>query len=94
MNKIAKVDDLGTLLAQIADLTVKAEGIKEELREAATAPGGENVFEGDLFKATVVAQDRKTVDYKTMLKALGVSEDTIKKYTSTTAIFAVKTTAR
>jgi hypothetical protein len=91
---VAKVDDLGILLAQIADLTAKADGIKEELRDAATAPGADNVFEGDLFKATVVAQDRKTVDYKAMLKALGVSEDTIKKYTSVTAVFAVKTTAR
>jgi hypothetical protein len=88
------VDVLGALLAQIADLTAEADKIKDGLKDAATLPGGSKVFEGAMFRATVVESDRKTVDYKKMLKDLGVSADTVAKYTSTTAVFAVKTTSR
>ena len=88
------VDQLGMLLAQIADLTAQADSIKDELKDSATAPGGSKVFEGNLFKATVVEANRSTVDYKALLSDLGVSADVVAKYTKTTAVFAVKTTAR
>ena len=91
---MTKVDVLGALLAQIADLTVDAEKIKKELRETATAPGGENQFDGELFRATVVSSDRKQVNYGKMIKDLKIGDDVVAKYTSTIAIFAVKTTAR
>lgn len=88
------VDVLGALLAQIADLTAEADKIKDGIKDAATLPGGAKVYEGAMFRATVVESDRKTVDYKKMLKDLGVSADTVAKYTSTTAVFSVKTTSR
>ena len=88
------VDQLGMLLAQIADLTAQADSIKDELKDSATAPGGSKVFEGNLFKATVVEANRSTVDYKALLSDLGVSADVVAKYTKTTAVFSVKTTAR
>lgn len=89
-----KVDTLGAVLAQIAELTKIADGIKDELKDAATMPDGDKVAEGALFKAIVISADRKTVDYKKMLADLGVDADTIAKYTSTTAVFSVKVTSK
>lgn len=88
------IDRLGTLLAQIADLSAQADLIKDNLKDAATAPGGSKVFEGNLYKATVVEANRSTVDYKALLADLGVSADVVAKYTKTAAVFSVKTTAR
>lgn len=48
MTNLKMIDDLGLLLAQIADLTRKADAIKDALREA--GPGS---YEGTLFRATV-----------------------------------------
>lgn len=91
---LTQIDELGALLATIAELTAKADAIKDDLKDAATAPGGSKVFEGNLFKATVVESNRSTVDYKTLLADLGVSADVVAKYTKTAAVFSVKTTSR
>ena len=88
------IDRLGTLLAQISDLTTQADLIKDSLKDMATAPNGSKVFEGNLFKATVVEANRSTVDYKSLLSDLGISSDVVAKYTKTTAVFSVKTTSR
>ena len=88
------VDELGMLQAQIADLTAKADAIKNAMKDIATSPNGDKVFEGHVFKATVVESNRATVNYKKLLADLGVNEETIAKYTSTSAIFAVKVTSR
>jgi len=89
-----KVDTLGALLAQIAELSKMADSIKDELKDQATLPDGNKVAEGAMFKATVISADRKTVDYKKMLADLGVDADTIARYTSTTAVFSVKVTSK
>jgi hypothetical protein len=95
MNQImTEVDVLGSVLAQIADLTKQADKIKDQFKDLATLPEGAKVFEGVLFKSTVIEADRKTVDYKKMMADLGVSDDTIAQYTSVTAVFSVKTTSR
>ena len=88
------IDRLGTLLAQISDLTAQADLIKDNLKDMATVPNGSKVFEGNLFKATVVEANRSTVDYKSLLSDLGISSDVVAKYTKTSAVFSVKTTAR
>ena len=93
-NVMTQVDFLGATLAQIAQLTKQADTIKDALKDQATAPGGEKVFEGAMFKATVISSDVKLVDYKKMLADLGVSAETIEKYTTTNARFSVKTTSR
>jgi len=93
-NDLNTIDTLGALLAQIADLTKQAETIKDELKDSATAPNGSKVFEGDMFKATVIESNRATVNYKKLLADLGVTEDTVAKYTSTSAVFSVKVTSR
>ena len=93
-NDLNTVDTLGALLAQIADLTKQADSIKNELKDSATAPNGSKVFEGDMFKATVIEANRATVNYKKLLADLGVTEDTVAQYTSTSAVFSVKVTSR
>jgi len=90
---LTQVDKLGMLLAQIAELTAKAEEIKDELKDAATA-GGAKVVEGNLFKATVVETNRKTTDWKKIAKVYNIPEDVIIANTSITAVFSVKTTSR
>ena len=88
------IDRLGLLLAEIDRLTKEADSIKDDLKDAATAPGGSKEFVGNLFKATVIEADRKTVDYKKLLADLGVAQEVVAKYTKTAAVFSVKTTAR
>jgi hypothetical protein len=93
-NDLNNIDTLGTLLAQIADLEKQASAIKDDLKDSATAPGGSKVFEGDLFKATVVESNRSTIDWKKLSTDLGIDAETLAKYTKTAAVFAVKVTSR
>lgn len=88
------IDRLGILLAEIDRLTEEADSIKDDLKDAATLPGGSKEFVGNLFRALVVESDRKTVDYKKLLADLGVAQEVVAKYTKTSAVFSVKTTAR
>jgi len=86
-------DTLGTLLAQIADLTKQADMIKDSFKDQATISDNK-VFEGALFKSTVIESNRNVVDYKALLAELNVSPDVIAKHTKITAVFAVKTTSK
>ena len=88
------VDTLGGLLAQIADLTKQADMIKDSLKDQATAPNGSKVFEGALFKSTVIESNRAVVDYKALLASLNVEANVIAQFTKTTAVFSVKTTSK
>ena len=88
-----QVDELGMLLAQIKDLTTKADGIKDGIKDSASL-GGAKVVEGAIFKATYIESNRSVVDYKKMLKDLGISAEKVAEYTSTTAVFSVKVTSR
>jgi ABC-type transporter Mla subunit MlaD len=89
----ATADQLGTLLAQIATLTKQADAIKDALKDAASN-GGPTVFEGALFKATYVESNRSVVDWKAVAKDRGLDESYLAQFTSTTAVFSIKTTAR
>lgn len=93
-NTLNSVDTLGTLLAQIADLTKQADLIKDGLKDSATAPNGSNVFEGDVFKATVIESNRSTIDWKALSKDLGITDEQLAAYTKTAAVFSVKVTSR
>ena len=93
-NDLNTIDTLGALLAQIADLEKQANTIKDDLKDSATAPGGSKVFEGDLFKATVVESNRSTIDWKQLSADLGITADVLAKYTKTAAVFSVKVTSR
>ena len=91
---LLEVDQLGLLLAQIAELTKKADKIKDDIKEVATLLNGDKVIAGNLFKATVVESNRNTVDYKALCAALGVTSEQLAKYTKTAAVYAVKVTSR
>jgi hypothetical protein len=88
----ASADELGTLLAQIATLT-KADALKDAMKDVASN-GGATVFEGALFKCSYVEANRSVTDWKKLAADLGISADKIAEYTSTTAVFSIKTTAR
>ena len=93
-NDLNTIDTLGSILAQIAELEARANEIKDQLRDAATQPNGANVFEGSLFKATVFAQDRATVNYKKLLVELGATDEQVARHTSRSISFAVRVTSR
>jgi len=88
------IDRLGLLLAEIDRLTKEANGIKDNLKDIATLPNGSKEFIGNLFRALVIESDRKTTDYKKLIDDLGIASDVVAKYTNTSAVFSVKTTAR
>lgn len=90
---LTQIDELGMLLAQIADLQKRADAIKDSIKDAATS-GGPSAFDGTLFKATVVEANRKVTDWKAIQKALSIPEDVIIENTSVTAVFSVKVTSR
>lgn len=91
--KTSQIDDLGILLAEIADLTAKAEKIKKEIKEEASL-SGQKAFDGELFTAIYVESNRSTVDWKAIAKVLAIPADIIAKHTGTTAVYSVKVTSR
>jgi hypothetical protein len=69
------VDTLGSLLAQIADLTKQADAIKDSIKESASA-GGAKVVEGAIFKATYIEANRSSIDWLALVSTkLGVEAD-------------------
>ena len=87
----SSADELGTLLAQIATLEKQANKIKDAMKDVASA-GGDKVFEGALFKCTYTEADRTIFDKAAFVEAFG--EETYNKFTKTTPVFSIKTTAR
>jgi hypothetical protein len=87
--QITEVDQLGMLLAQIADLEAQAEVIKNKIKNA-----GEGHIEGNLYKSCVTLSQRKTVDNKALYIEANVPEYLIEQYTKTTAVITLKVTAR
>jgi len=79
------IDNLGFLLADISRLTKQADEIKTRLKE-----GGVDSFEGDLFKAVVVKQERTSYDPRKVEVMLGDKVSLVEK---TTAVTSVKVTA-
>jgi len=84
-----KIDTLGLLLAQIAELTKEADAIKDELKDEANL-SGQRKFEGDGFVATYVESNRSTVDWKAIAKVLDIPAELIAEHTKTSAVFSVK----
>jgi effector-binding domain-containing protein len=86
--QITEVDQLGMLLAQIADLEAQAEEIKNKLKQ------NEGSIEGNLYKSCVTLSQRKTVDNKAVFAEANIPADLIAKHTKTTAVITLKVTAR
>lgn len=92
--QLNSIDTLGSLLAQIEDLTAQADAIKDSLKDQATLPDGPKVFEGALFKATHSESNRSVVDWKALVKSCGISADKVAEFTKSTAVFSIKVTSR
>jgi hypothetical protein len=86
--QLNKIDQLGMLLAQIADLEKQADIIKNELKQ------NEGHIEGNLFKACVTLSQRATVDNKAVFAEANVPADLIAKHTKTTAVITLKVTSK
>lgn len=96
-----KVDTLGALLAQIADLTAQADAIKDEIKELGslnllptkTSNKKEVQFlEGALFSATYIAANKTLFDKEKFVAEFG--EAKYLEYTKVSCAFSVKVTAR
>lgn len=96
-----KVDTLGDLLAQIADLTKQAEAIKDEIKDL----GSKNLLptklsnkkqvqflEGALFSATYSDCNKTLFDKEKFVAEFG--EAKYLEYTKVSCSFSVKVTAR
>ena len=81
------VDRLGLLLAQIADLTKQANDIKKGIKQS---PG--RTFEGNLFRAVVVEQEKTTYDVDVLKAAADQAVLDLAKRES--FVVSVKVTAR
>jgi hypothetical protein len=98
---VTKVDTLGALLAQIADLTKQAEAIKDEIKDL----GSMNLLptkisnqkevqflEGALFSATYIPANKTLFDKEKFVAEFG--EAKYLEYTKVSCSFSVKVTAR
>jgi len=79
------IDNLGFLLADISRLTKQADEIKTRLKA-----GGVDSYNGDLFCAVVVKQDRISYDPRKVEVILG---DKISLVERTSSVTSVKVTA-
>ena len=75
------IDTLGFLLADISRLTKQADEIKTRLKE-----GGVRSFDGDLFSAVVVKQDRTSYDPRKVEVMLGDKVSLVERVSSVTSV--------
>lgn len=87
--QLSKIDELGMLQAQIAELEAKAKKLADEIKNQ-----GEGHYEGNLFKGCVTLSQRATVNNKAVFEAANVPAELIAANTKTTAIITLKVTAR
>ena len=87
--QVTKVDTLGLLLAQIAELEAKATAIKQSLKE-----DGQGTYEGSMYKANVIVSNRSNVDFKQVFAECSVPAEVIARNTKAQEIVTVKLTSR
>jgi hypothetical protein len=80
------IDNLGVLLADISRLTKQADEIKARLKE-----GGCDSYDGEMFRAVIVKQERTSYDPRKVELILGDKVSLVEKVTDVTS---VKVTAR
>ena len=85
---ISEVDRLGLLLAQIADLTKEANAIKAGIKTDTRS----KTFEGNLFRAVVIEQEKTTYDSEVLKTAADPAILELAKRES--FVVSVKVTAR
>lgn len=91
---LTQIDELGLLLAQIADLQAKADKIKEDIKDTASKIGGGQSFEGNLYKAVYSESNRSTVNWKKLAADYNIPASAIAAATTTTAVYKLEVKAR
>jgi hypothetical protein len=86
-NNASLVDQLGRLQAQIADLEAKEKALK-----AALVAAGVGAYEGELFRATVSASERSTLDMAAVREKL--SPQFLRAHTKVTPVNTVRVSAK
>lgn len=86
-----KVDRLGVLRAEIADLKLEMEKIEQELKDKYDDA---TTLDGELFRLALFIQNRKNTDWKLICEKLGASNRIIKANTKVQDIKVIKLTAR
>lgn len=82
------IDRLAVIDRQIKDLTAQAKELKDDVANIY----GEGKHRGEKYGATVTLCKTTTVDYKSLLADLGVSEEMVAKYTKYGASIRVSST--
>lgn len=85
------IDTLGSLLAQIKDLTAQADKIKDDIKDIASK-GGATVVEGVLFKATYSESNKSIFDKEAFIEVHGAAA--YATFTKVSAVFSVRVTSR
>jgi hypothetical protein len=81
------IDTLGALQAEIANLTYRAERIKDSIKAL-----GDGAYEGATFRATVSTSERETLDMKAVREKL--SPQFIAAHTNVTTVVTLKMSSR
>ena len=76
-----EIDDLGFLLADISRLTKQADAIKDRIKESKL-----DFVDGNLFRATVIKQDRTSYDPRKVEVLLGDKVSLVEKVTAVTSV--------
>lgn len=76
-----EIDDLGFLLAEISKLTKQADAIKDRIKAQNT-----DGIDGNLFRATVIKQERTSYDPRKVEVLLGDKISLVEKVTAVTSV--------
>ena len=88
-SNMTTVDQLGSLMAEIAELQGQADALKADLVKE-----GVGTHEGDLFQATVFESERKNTAWKKIAEKLNASAQMIAGNTTYQIVTSVKVSAR
>jgi hypothetical protein len=75
------IDDLGFLLAEISRLTKQADDLKTRIKESKL-----DFVDGNLFRATVIKQERTSYDPRKVEVLLGDKVSLVEKVTAVTSV--------
>ena len=90
MSMKLKVDRLGKLRAQIADLVAEKERIENEIK----TKWDEKVIEGNSYRMTLFLQHRRNTDWKLIAHKLNASAQMIRANTTVQDVQVIKVAAR
>ena len=88
-----QIDELGSLLAEIAALEARAKKIKDGIKDEASL-SGQRSWDGAEYQALYVESNVSTVDWKAISKKLEIPAALIAEHTKTAARYTLKVEAK